>query len=144
LRLTPEQRPYTAANVVRGTNRPDRWTNLYVSDPTHALPAWLELKLDGERRFSSVQITFDTDINRHTRRPLFRYPDCVKRYDVLVWQGAGWRRVGGESDNYMRRRVVAFEPVVSDRVRIEMSETNGARSARVYEVRIYDGEAVLT
>jgi hypothetical protein len=144
LRLTPQQRPYTAANVVRGTNRPDRWTNLYVSDPDHALPAWLELKLNGKRRFSSVQITFDTDINRHTRRALFRYPDCVKRYDVLVWQSGGWRRVGGESDNYMRRRVVAFEPVESDRVRIEMSQTNGARSARVYQVRIYDGEAVLT
>jgi hypothetical protein len=142
--VTPEQRPYTAANVVRGTNRPDRWTNLYASDPAQALPAWLELKLDGKHRFSSVQITFDTDVNRHSRRPLYRYPDCVKRYDVLVWQGSAWKRVAGETDNYMRRRVLTFEPVVSDRVRIEMHETNGARSARVYEVRIYDGDTVLT
>jgi hypothetical protein len=144
LRVTPEQRPYAAANVVRGTNRPDRWTNLYISDPAQELPAWLELKLGGTHRFSSVQITFDTDVNRHSRRPLYRYPDCVKRYDVLVWQGSAWKRVAGETDNYMRRRVLTFEPVVSDRVRIEMHETNGARSARVYEVRIYDGDTALT
>ena len=144
MRLTPEQRPYEAANVVRGTNRPDRWTNLFVSDPALGLPAWLELNLKGRRRFSVVQITFDTDINRHSRRPLFRYPDCVKRYDVLVRMGVGWKRVAGETDNYMRRRVLSFQPVVSDGVRIEMLETNGARSARVYEVRIYDGKPELT
>jgi hypothetical protein len=143
MRVTPEQRPYEAANVVRGTNRPDRWTNLFVSDPALGLPAWLELKLNGRRRFSVVQITFDTDINRHSRRPLFLYPDCVKRYDVLARMGVGWKRVAGETDNYMRRRVLIFEAVVSDAVRIEMHETNGARSARVYEVRIYDGERGL-
>jgi len=144
IRITPEQRPYVAENVVRGTNRPDRWTNLFVSDPAHKLPAWLELKLASVRRFSTVQITFDTDINRHSRLPLFRYPDCVKRYDVLVWQPSGWKRVAGETDNYMRRRVLSFDQVTSDRVRIEMHETNGAASARVYEVRIYDGPVTLT
>ena len=144
MRVTPEQRPYQAMNVIQGANRPDRWTNLYVSDPAQGLPAWLELRLNGKRRFSCVQITFDTDMNRHTRLPLFRYPDCVKRYDVLVRQGLGWKRVAGEAGNYMRRRVLYFEPVVSDGVRIEVQETNGAPSARIYEVRIYDEPAGLS
>jgi hypothetical protein len=73
-----------------------------------------------------------------TPRPLFRYPDCVKRYDVLVPDGSGWRRVAGETGNYMRRRVLTFPPVKTDGIRIAMHETHGARSARVYEVRLYD------
>lgn len=138
LRLTPQQRPYGPQNVVRGANRPDRWTNIYISDPARPLPAWIELQLPRAARFNTVEIMFDTDMNRHTRRQLYRYPDCVKRYDVLVRQGNGWRRVGGEADNYMRRRVLTFNPLTTDGLKIEMQETNGALSARVYEVRLYD------
>jgi len=141
MRITPVQMPYGPGNVVRGTNRPDRWPNIYISDPARPLPAWIELRLAGARRFDTVQLTFDTDINRHSRQRLFRYPDCVKRYEVLVPQGGGWRRLAGEEDNYMRRRVLTFAPVTADRVRIVVHETNGCRSARIYEVRLYDESA---
>ncbi|MEZ5400172.1 MAG: FAD-dependent oxidoreductase [Bryobacteraceae bacterium] len=137
LRLTPGQNPYGPENVVRGANRPDRWPNIFVSDPNRPLPAWLELRLPRPARIASVQITFDTDMNRHSRQPLYVYPDCVKRYDVLAGIGGGWRRVAGEAANYMRRRELAFTPVTTDRVRIELHETNGAKSARVYEIRLY-------
>ncbi|MBL8179447.1 MAG: hypothetical protein JNK48_32510, partial [Bryobacterales bacterium] len=136
LRLTPEQRPYGAQNVARGTSRPDRWTNLWVSD---ALPAWLELTWPRARRMDTVQVVFDTDVNRHSRLPLFVYPDCVKTYDVLARVGGEWRRVAGESGNYLRRRVLRFEPVEADAVRIAVQETNGAGRARIYEVRVYEG-----
>lgn len=139
VRVEPEQRPYGAGNVVRGSNRPDRWTNLWISDAARGLPAWLELRLPRARRMNRIEIFFDTDVNRHSRRALFVYPDCVKRYEVSVWAG-GWRRVAGETENYLRRRVLAFDEVETDRVRIDVQETNGARSARVYEVRLY-GEA---
>jgi hypothetical protein len=61
----------------------------------------------------------------------------VKRYEVQVWTGGAWRRVAGEEDNHLRRRVLRFEPVETDRVRVEILETNGAKAARVYEVRVY-------
>ncbi len=137
IRLTPEQKPYSAGSIVRGTNRPDRWPNVFISDPNLGLPAWLELRWPAAKRISMMQITFDTDINRHSRAALFRYPDCVKHYDVLIPDGSGWRRIAGEEDNYMRRRVLRFAPVRTDRVRLSMLETNGARSARVYEARLY-------
>jgi hypothetical protein len=136
MRVGPEQRPYGAGNVVRGTGRPDRWTNLYVSD---SLPAWVELRLPERRRIDRVQLVFDTDVNRHSRKELFVYPDCVKRYEVQVWAGGAWRRVAGEEDNHLRRRVLRFAPVETDRVRVEILETNGAKAARVYEVRVYGG-----
>ncbi|MBI4893354.1 MAG: FAD-dependent oxidoreductase [Acidobacteria bacterium] len=137
LRVSPTQFPYGPRNAVAGTNRPDRWPNIYVSHPASGFPAWLELQLPSARRISTVQITFDTDMNRHTRRRLFRYPDCVKRYEVLVARSGGWQRIAGEDDNYMRRRVLTFPALTADRVRVAVHETNGGRSARIYEVRLY-------
>lgn len=134
MRIAPEQRPYGASNLVRGGNRPDRWPNIYVSA---TLPAWVELRLARPAAIGAVQLMFDTDINRHSRKELFRYPDCVKRYDILVPQGAGWRRVAGDTDNYFRRREHTFEPVTTDRLRLEVHETNGAACARIYEFRAY-------
>jgi FAD dependent oxidoreductase len=138
LRLTPSQKPYGPQNVICGTNRPDMWTNIYVSDPEQALPSWLELKLPRPVDFNQIQITFDTDCNRRHTQPLFRSPECVKRYDVTVATASGWKTIAQEDGNYFRRRVHNFDRVHSDRVRINFRETNGAKSARIYEVRIYN------
>jgi hypothetical protein len=138
LRVLPEQHPYSAHNVVHGTNRPDLWPNIFVSDPAQGLPAWLEVQLPHPVPFNQVQITFDTDCNRRIRLPLFRYPECVKRYEVAIATGAGWRTVARHDDNYFRRRIHVFESVHSDRLRITIAETNGNPAARIYEVRIYN------
>jgi hypothetical protein len=123
--------------VVRGANRPDRWTNIYISDPAQSPSAWLELQLPRRTRFNQIQVTFDTDVNRRIRLPLFRSPECVKRYDIAVWLAGAWQQIADVSDNYYRRRVHTFSPVDSDRVRINVHETNGTQSARIYEVRLY-------
>lgn len=141
IRVAPEQRPYGPQNVVRGTNRPDMWTNIYMSDVAQELPAWLELKFPAPVRMSQVQITFDTDTNRRIKLPLFRYPECVKRYEIAVPQGGGWKTIVAEDDNYFRRRVHNIAPVTASRMRIRLLETNGAPQARVYEVRVYNEEA---
>jgi hypothetical protein len=138
IRLNPEQRPYGPQNVVRGTNHPDRWTNFFTSDPTQPLPAWVELRLPQVVSFNLVQITFDTNMNRRTRLGLYRYPECVKRYDIAVWSGAGWKVVAEENENYNRWRVHRFDAITSDRLRVNVYETNGAKAARIYEVRIYN------
>jgi hypothetical protein len=135
LRLTPAQKPFSPQNVLTGTARPDRWTNIYVSE---SLPAWIELRLPQQRRVNTIQLTFDTDVNRHSRQPLFVYPDCVKRYDVHAFINGAWARIAGESGNYLRRRVLHFPAVETNRFRIDIHETNGATAARVYEVRLYN------
>ena len=141
LRVTPEQRPYSPQNVVRGTNRPDTWTNIYMSDAAQELPAWIELRLPAPVRMNQIQITFDTDTNRRIKLPLFRYPECVKHYEIAIPQGSGWKTLVAENDNYFRRRVHTFDPVTASRLRIHLLETNGAPQARVYEVRIYNEDA---
>jgi FAD dependent oxidoreductase len=140
LRMAPEQRPYMAQNVVRGTNRPDRWTNIFLSDPKQGMPVWLELRLPAPTRFNQIQITFDTDANRRIRLPLFRYPECVKKYDISIPQASGWTTIVQADGNYFRRRVHNVEAVTSSSVRINIHETNGSPQARIYEVRLYHQE----
>lgn len=138
LRVLPEQRPYGAQNIVCGTNRPDRWTNIFLSDPAQGLPAWVELRLPGPVRMKQIQITFDTDTNRRIPLPLFRYPECVKRYEIAIPQGDGWKTIVQEDDNYFRRRVHCIDAVTASRLRINILETNGSPQARIYEVRVYN------
>ncbi|HEU0121049.1 MAG TPA: FAD-dependent oxidoreductase [Bryobacteraceae bacterium] len=134
VKLQPPQQPYVPANLTRGGNRPDRWTNLWISE---SLPAAAELRWTSPQRFNTVQLIFDTDMNRHSRSPLFRYADCVKDYHLEVEIGGAWKRIAGETGNYMRRRVLTFDAVESSALRLTVRETNGAPSARVYEIRVY-------
>jgi len=137
LRVSPECRPYAPANVIRGTNRPDTWTNIWISDPGQKLPAWLELRWSTPQRFSTVELTFDTETNRRVELPLFRYPDCVRDYTLQVPTATGWRDLLSIEDNYMRRRVHRVDTAETDRLRLNVRATNGAPTARVYEVRVY-------
>ncbi|MBI4164417.1 MAG: FAD-dependent oxidoreductase [Acidobacteria bacterium] len=138
MRMTPQQTPYGAANVIRGTNRPDRWTNIWISDPERPLPAWIELKLSKPVEFNQVQITFDDNINVRAYLPQFKFPECVKRYEVAVHAAGQWKTVAEAKDNYYRRVVHTFSRVRADRLRITIHETNGAKTANIYEVRIYN------
>ncbi|HWQ55453.1 MAG TPA: FAD-dependent oxidoreductase [Bryobacteraceae bacterium] len=133
VRLSPASQPYGAENVNSGTNRPDRWTNIWISDPRHALPAWLELKWERPQSLNLVQLTFDTDSNRRSTLPLFRYPDCVRDYRLEL----DGRTVASVEGNYQRRRVHRFPEVQGTRLRLTVDATNGASMARVFEVRVY-------
>ncbi len=138
MRVHPDQHPYAAQNIVRGTNRPDRWTNIFLSDPAQPMPAWIELQFPSPVRMNEIQITFDTDTNRRIQLPLFRYPECVRRYEIAVPQGGGWKTIVQEEDNYARHRVHRVDSVTADRLRINVLETNGSPQARIYEVRVYN------
>jgi hypothetical protein len=137
MKLTPESLAYPGENVIRGTNRPDQWTNIWVSDPAGKLPATLELEWQGPVSFNTVQLTFDTDQNKRVTLPLFRYPDCVKDYTLEYHDGSGWKPLVQEQGNYTRRRVHRFDTVQARRLRLTVQATNGTDTARVYELRVY-------
>jgi hypothetical protein len=138
LKVTPEQRPYGAANVNTGTNRPDRWTNVYQSDPRQPLPAWIELAWDRPQTFSKVQLTFDSNLNLTHRLPLMVCPDCVTNYSIEVFQGGKWNVLVEEKDNHQRWRVHSIPATTSDKLRITAHETAGSPDARIFEVRVYN------
>ncbi|MBX3176691.1 MAG: FAD-dependent oxidoreductase [Candidatus Hydrogenedentes bacterium] len=138
MRVAPEIHPFAGQNAVRGSNRPDQWTNLWRSSPDRSLPQSLELAWDREIRFNRAEITFDTNMNRRNRAPFFRYPECVRDYRIEARIAGVWTALHEERDNYQRRRVHDLPRTAADRLRLTVLATNGVPEARVYEVRVYD------
>jgi hypothetical protein len=62
----------------------------------------------------------------------------VKDYDVEAKVGGSWKTIASARDNYMRRREHRFDRVEADALRLKVLATNGAPSARVFEIRVYD------
>lgn len=143
MEISPEVRPFAAQNVVQGGNRPDRWTNLWQSAPGAPLPQSLELAWDTSQRFNRIEVTFDTNMNRRVRLPLYRYPECVKDYRIEARVNGTWTTLHEEHDNYQRRRVHCFSTVSADQIRLTVLATNGVPEARVYEVRVYLDESLV-
>lgn len=143
MQLAPESRPFAGQNTVQGSNRPDRWTNLWRSDPGQPLPQSIELAWEIPVGFNRVELMFDTNMNRRNRSALFRYPECVKDYRIEVREGGVWRTLHEEQGNYMRRRVHDVPPVTADRLRLIVLATNGVPDARIYEVRVYNETQIV-
>jgi 2-polyprenyl-6-methoxyphenol hydroxylase-like FAD-dependent oxidoreductase len=141
MRIAPEVAPYGPENVISGVARPERWTNIWMSDPDQAMPQELKLAWSAPRTMNSAYLTFDTDLNRMPDHPLYVAPECVREYVLSVRVDGAWVDVAAETGNFQRRRAHRFERVAADAVRLTVHATNGAPSARVYEVRIYDEES---
>lgn len=131
---------YAPENVVNGVTRIIGDTrNMWASDQHETFPQWVELDLGRSERFNTVYLAFDTDLNEkfHTV-PLV--PQCVRDYELAVFDGGKWRTLALVRGNFQRRRVHRFEPVNAQRIRLTVHATNGDRSARVFEMRVYDAE----
>jgi FAD dependent oxidoreductase len=137
IRLTPKSEPYRPANIINGVSRPEAWTNIWISNPGVSLPQWAEFEFR-EGTFNKVYLTFDTDLSFHPEFPLHVVPECVRDYTLSCWVNGAWRTLVEIKDNYQRRRIHQFESVRSGKVRLTVNATNGAPSARIYEVRIYN------
>ena len=105
MRLDPASYPFDAANVVNGVARPERWTNLWVSDPAAALPQWIAAKWDGTREFDAVYLTFDTFLHYDPTflPPFWRAKKCVKDYRLEVNLRGRWKTISEVSGLSHRR-----------------------------------------
>lgn len=139
LKLEPPSAPFGAANVNNGVAWPEALPNLWISDPRLPLPQHLELAWDRARTFDTLEVSFDTNLARVTQseEAFFRAPECVRDWRILARVAGEWREIFAETDNYQRKRTARFATTTADAVRLECLATNGAPSARVFEVRIY-------
>jgi FAD dependent oxidoreductase/F5/8 type C domain len=125
-------------NIINGLKWPrDMEFNLWASDPEESFPQWIELKFPKEREFNKVMITFDTGFTPPTNRQP-RSSLTVQSYHIQIPDDGGWKTLVSVSDNRHRFQVHEFERVKADRMRVLITGTNGDRSARIYEVRIYN------
>jgi len=138
-RTDPMADPFKPENVVSGVARPEKGTNLWVSDPTRPLPQTLTLDLGETRPVGEAHLTFDTDLSKRMSQLEVPCPRCVKEYKIQVERESVWEDVVHETDNVLRKRVHSFGPVDAHRVRVKVLATHGASSARIYEVRVYEG-----
>ena len=141
MRITPESRPYEAANLLSGIARPEEWTNIWISDPGRGFPQSVEYDLGKAARFNTVHLIFDTDLNlpQMSTPGLYRSPECASDYTLYVeGPGGEWRKAVVVEGNFQRRRVHRFEAVTSRRIRLEILRSNGDPSARLYQMRVYN------
>jgi len=148
VRASSETADGPADNVVNGVHRRVyEQTNRWVSDPDQSLPQWIELRFDRPVRVAEVHVVFDSGLDRRLSlshsdsftRKIIRgpQPETVRDYQIEVLDGASPRQVADVQGNYQRKRVHRFEPVTATGVRLHVRATNGDRSARVYEIRVY-------
>jgi hypothetical protein len=134
---------FSAEKVVEGLSRGRPGDeNLWLSAPAGEDPEpWISLEWDAPVKLNRIHLTFDTMVReqRFFDRPVLGpLPTCVRTATLECRDAAGnWRAVAGLKDNYLRHRVLSFEPVASDAVRLRVQATNGDPHARLYEMRAY-------
>jgi len=140
MRLFPESTPYGGENILNGVVRPERWTNIWISDPDAGLPQSVELDFGEPQEFNTVYLTFDTNLNKsHMKTPgLYKPAQCIRDYALYYDEDGVWKSLSVVEGNYQRRMVHNFKAVKSPKIRLEIRGTNGDPSARLYEIRVYN------
>lgn len=139
-----------AEHVINGYTRdlPGQTEHLWIGKMTNE-GAWIELRWPQPRRLGHVQLVFDTGFTRPltlTAQDRFNariirapQPETVRDYELLYTDAEGKTRplvkVGG---NHQRLNRHSFEPVAARALRLRVTKTNGADTARVYEIRCYE------
>lgn len=142
-RLEPPQNCYAAHQVTSGVTRPYRAANLWRSNPQQPLEQWLELSWEQPQEVRTVELSFPGHLfhEYHNYPPLYRDPQCVRDYSILLWQDGRWTEAASVKDNYQRRNTVTLTPAsgsfTTNRLRVVIHGTNGDASAAIYEIRCY-------
>ena len=165
-RIDPQPYPFQPQNVLSGVSRPDRGANIWIADPAQGWPHWLELDFHEMITFGTIQITFDSNLDRQMDEGAKTWtgpvPEIVKCYSVAAWEEEEWLTFLREQNNHQRWRHHTFEPVATRRIRMELEGTHaggnietrpdrplvGPQSAhpnsvqvvdtaRIFEVRVY-------
>ena len=135
-RVTPETRPYAPANVINGISRPETGANVWISDPQASLPQSLELAWESPQIFNTVELTFDSQLSGWVWEGAF--PLIPARYDIDVFDGTTWRQVAHVENNVQRRCIHSFDEHPGTRLRVTIHATHGGRTARIFEIRVYN------
>jgi len=111
-------------------------------------PAWIQLSWAQPQRIRQIQITFDSGFKRQLtltsqdaqNNTVLRaaQPETVKDYRVTFQNASGeTRTLATVAGNFQRLNRHHFDPVEAKSLRLEISSTNGADDARVFEIRCY-------
>ncbi|MHC4708139.1 MAG: FAD-dependent oxidoreductase, partial [Planctomycetota bacterium] len=118
----------TPENVNNGWNRVvGQDKNAWAPDPAAPLPHWIQLTLAEPSTINAVHVTFQTMASR------------ADDFTIETWADDSWKTVAGVVGNKDRRRILNFEPVKTDRVRLMTTKTAGRFG--ICEIRLYNETA---
>ena len=120
-------RPFVRSNIWHSADKKDQKITLQWERPTE---------------ISRLNLFFDSNLNRFCRSAERDYTDLfyrmVKDYDVYCRAEDGSTRLLCRvRDNFQRVNELSFDPVVTDRITVDLLETHGQEFFSVYEIRCY-------
>jgi len=101
--------------------------NAWAPDPKAQLPQWIQLKLAEPLVIDTVHLSFQ------------KRTDRAVDFTVETWVEDSWKTVANVVGNQSRRRVLNFEPLNTDRVRLVITKTAGRFA--ICEIRLYNETA---
>lgn len=137
--LTPESAPFGPDNVRSGVTRPEGSPNLWISDSAQPLPQELTLTWPTPVAVRQVELTFDSQLSGWVWEGTV--PTIARDYTVSLRNEQGaWHDAATVTGNFQRRRTHAFPTQTITALRVTITATNGAHTARIVEVRAYSDE----
>ena len=140
-----------AVNVISGVSRTvDEKSNCWVSKPLAEGDATLMLSWAETIRVGEIRLTFDSNLSREIMPSIGKivrerqvkglpeelvrdYTICAKKNGETVWEQT-------VQNNGQRLRIHALQGVECDSITVTESATHGCVNARIYEVRVYEGD----
>lgn len=137
-----------AKNLINGISRDiDGKINHWQSE---SLPSNLQLEWESPVSLSTIELKCDTNLHKNItmrKQPLTDFqrksfidtvpPELMKKLEVEVRQNGSWVKVGESDQNITRLIKFNFETVKTTAIRINLKETYGNDTAKLFEVRCY-------
>ncbi|MHC4621231.1 MAG: FAD-dependent oxidoreductase [Planctomycetota bacterium] len=98
--------------------------NAWAPDPDTLLPQWIQLELEEPSLLNTLHVTFEDT------------KALAVSFDVEVRGPQYWKQVAQITNNQLRRRVITFEPTITDSIRLLITRSHGPFA--VCEVRLYN------
>ena len=107
-------------------------------------PEAIELSWKGLQNIKQINLTFNDDVNEdiinlHHHRTYFdEVPELVKAFNLYYWEAGSWKRWWSVDQNRQRHLVKEFEqPIQTNKLKLELLQTNGSQQFSLFEVRVY-------
>ncbi len=138
--IRPVVDAFDPANVSNGLGRPTTGVNAWVADPDDPRPT-LRLRWDAPRSIREIVLVFDSDADHPMETTLMGHPESVVPFTVRRWRildGNGALVAECDDNHQTINRVRLDEPLVTDRLQVELLETEGEVPAALFELRCYE------
>jgi len=104
-KIIPEIYPFSPENVISGVSRPEKWTNVWISENKY--PQTIEFEFRKEKELNYIQLIFDSEFDKeYGEIPPFYIPSSIpSHYRIYFQKGRKWELLLEEKNNkhYFKR-----------------------------------------